>query len=258
MLWAASVCWRLGCTRPTQALSRGRNSSQHGGRHNQTAGRPPLLWSSGCVRLVWFLQQKRDTRSFKEPRTFWPTARLTLYQKIPMFSWGPASRLNAAFSTSKLEVAATATAILCPAVSIVRSAGDDVAVGAHPTVSYRNKRSLNKQKIFSIKLHSHFFFHLTDGWKSTRFCPVWLRLVQPAPEPPALSVNHHRSDPDNWQSVWFPWRRCSGGVGVGGQMCRGHHAPSRAAMLIPLRSPKSSPSPSQYSPSSSWSSKRVV
>lgn len=35
------------------------------------------------------------------------------------------------------------------------------------------------------------------------------------------------------------------------QMCRGHHAPSKAAMLIPRRSPKSSPSPQKSPPSSS-------
>lgn len=120
---------------------------------------------------------------------------------------------------------------------------------------------------YKTEPHSQFFFFVSFVWLTAgRRCDsVPCMASGYLSQNPLLTVNHpgygHQSALNNWQSIWFPRRHFSedrGGGGVWGQMCRGHHAPSKAAMLIPLRSPKSSPSPSQYSPSSSCSSKRDV
>lgn len=162
------------------------------------------------------------------------------------------------FSTSNLE----ASAAVCRSINNPLCQGVDNDVIVPPLLS-ELVQSLNE--IFSVKLNSHFFclfVWVTAGNKL--FCPVcasgWYYLTQN----PLWSVNHSGHPwvinqtsitdspsgfPDNAAEgvLWSEMR---------GQMWRGHHAPSKAATLMPLRSPKSSPSPSQYSPSSSWSSKR--
>lgn len=129
------------------------------------------------IHSLGFLQWKRAIRSFKG--TFWQSSVRTtsnlkykicifmsILQKAQAHSWLAHKfypQHDSTFYTSKLEAAATGdghfVSLLCHSIDNPLCQGDDncpVLFWAYPDVSYHHEESLNK--IFSIKLHSHFFY----------------------------------------------------------------------------------------------------